>query len=221
MITSENYVEGVLRTDCLITPELIARVSNPETIRLLHAAMGMATEAAELIDMLKKHLFYGKPLDMVNASEEVGDELWYVGLAIDVMKTTMNEVLTQNNRKLRLRFPEQFTEHHAENRDLGAERLLLEGEAKPLSQRGKDWQEFAAKVLDHIENYTVPQYGDAPNDLAETWTPRQSLDCVDRYSKRYGRNSRDGQQALDFTKMAHYVQLAYLKHVKETTHATR
>lgn len=126
-ITSENYVAGVLRTDCPITPELIARISNPETIRLLHAAMGMATEAAELIDMLKKHLFYGKPLDMVNAAEEVGDELWYVGLAVDVMRTTMNEVMTMNNKKLRLRFPEKFTEFDAENRDLCAERNLLEG----------------------------------------------------------------------------------------------
>lgn len=30
------------------------------------------------------------------------------------------------------------------------------------AQRTKDWNEFATKVADHIENYTVPQYGDAP-----------------------------------------------------------
>lgn len=37
------------------------------------------------------------------------------------------------------------------------------------AQRTKDWNEFAAKVADHIENYTVPQYGDAPNDNVEAW----------------------------------------------------
>jgi len=125
-ITSENYVVGVLRTDSPVTPEMIARFSQPETIRLIHATLGMVTEAAELADMLKKHLFYGRPLDMVNAAEEVGDNLWYVGLAIDVLHTTMNDILTMNHEKLRLRYPEKFTEFHAENRNLTAERVLLE-----------------------------------------------------------------------------------------------
>lgn len=126
-ITSENYVSGVLRTDSPVTPEMIARFSQPETIRLIHATLGMVTEAAELADMLKKHLFYGRPLDLVNAAEEVGDSMWYVGLAVDVLHTTMNEILTMNHEKLRLRYPEKFTEHHAENRNLTAERALLEG----------------------------------------------------------------------------------------------
>lgn len=209
LMHSGNYVEGVLRTDCPITEELISRISNPETIRLLHAAMGMATEAAELIDMLKKHLFYGKPLDKVNASEEVGDELWYVGLAIDVLKTTMNEVMTQNNQKLRLRFPEKFTEHHAENRDLQAERTLLERPtAVPLSMRGQDWVAFSNKVLAHIENYTVPQYGDKGEDQASDWDAAMLMEQAKKYGNRFGRNQRAGQEMLDFMKSAHYVQMA-------------
>ena len=39
------------------------------------------------------------------------------------------------------------------------------------AQRTKDWNEFAAKMADHIENYTVPQYGDAPND--NVWRGRR------------------------------------------------
>lgn len=127
MITSENYVDHVLRTDCPITPELMSRISKPETIRLLHAAMGLATEAAELLDMLKKHIFYGRQLDMVNAAEEVGDSQWYAGIAIDVMKTTMDDILTMNIDKLKLRYPEKFTESDALNRNLVEERAFLEG----------------------------------------------------------------------------------------------
>lgn len=37
-----------------------------------------------------------------------------------------------------------------------------------LSERGKDWLAFSAKVLAHIEEYTVPQYGDKGEDLATT-----------------------------------------------------
>ena len=127
-ITSENYVEHVTRTDTPITPELIERLQNPNTIRLLHAAMGMASEAGEMIDMLKKHLFYGTPIDWINAKEEIGDQSWYIGLAIDVMKTTMNEILTLNIEKLQIRYPEKFSEYCAINRNLEAERKLLEGE---------------------------------------------------------------------------------------------
>lgn len=125
-INSNNYVNHVLRTDSPVTPELLARLQDPQTVRLLHAAMGLTTEAAELVDMLKKHIFYGKPLDRVNAVEEVGDSMWYAGLAVDVLKTTMDEILTKNIEKLRLRFPDKFNESDAINRDVAAERRLLE-----------------------------------------------------------------------------------------------
>jgi NTP pyrophosphatase (non-canonical NTP hydrolase) len=105
---------------------MVARFTNPQTIRLLHGAMGLCTESGEFMDMLKKHLFYGKPLDLVNAAEEIGDTEWYCGLIIDVLKTTLDEVLTVNIAKLQKRFPEKFTEYHAENRNLDAERQILE-----------------------------------------------------------------------------------------------
>lgn len=126
-ITSGNYVNNVLRSESPVTTELRERLQNEVTIRLLHAAMGMATEAGEFLDMLKKHIFYGKPMDFVNAKEEVGDQMWYAGLAIDVLQTTFNEVLTVNIDKLRARYPEKFTEEAAINRDLNIERAILEG----------------------------------------------------------------------------------------------
>lgn len=125
-ITSENYVQNVLRSESPVTSQLRDRLQNEDTIRLLHAAMGMATEAGEFLDMLKKHIFYGKPMDFVNAKEEVGDQMWYAGLAIDVLKTTFDEVLTVNIDKLKARYPEKFTEEAAINRDLNTERAILE-----------------------------------------------------------------------------------------------
>ena len=106
-ITSENYVENVLRTESPGNSETVARLTEPQTIRLLHAAMGMVTEAAELLDMLKKHIFYGKILDLINAKEEIGDSQWYSGLGIDIIGATFDEVLTTNIEKLRARYPEK------------------------------------------------------------------------------------------------------------------
>lgn len=133
-MNSYNYVENAIRTESPITPEMITRISKPETIRLLHAGMGLATESGEFLDMLKKHIFYGKPLDLVNAREEIGDTLWYCSLAIDVLQTTLNEVMTVNINKLRVRYPEKFTEDLAENRNLLTERQILELEIECLKQ---------------------------------------------------------------------------------------
>jgi len=217
--TSENYVEAVLRTDCPITPELIARISEPQTVRLLHATIGMVTEAAELADMLKKHIFYGRPLDPVNAAEELGDNQWYVGLAIDVLKTTMNDILTMNIDKLRLRYPEKFNEADAHDRDIAAERLLLESSAL-TSKRGQDWIAFAEHVLAHIERYTVPQYGDKGEDQATDWDIPMLIEQTKKYANRFGKNQRAGQEILDFMKGAHYLQMAATRFTEEQSNET-
>lgn len=76
------------------------------------------------------------------------------------------------------------------------------------AQRTKDWNEFAEKVADHIENYTVPQYGDAPNDNVESWSAQDCIAQVQKYAARFGTNQRAGQEELDLMKIAHYAQLA-------------
>jgi NTP pyrophosphatase (non-canonical NTP hydrolase) len=40
--------------------------------------MGIITETAELVDVLKKQLAYGKDIDWVNVKEEIGDIFWYM-----------------------------------------------------------------------------------------------------------------------------------------------
>lgn len=126
MINSGNYVKHATATEAPITQEMVSRFANPTNIRLIHAAMGMVTEAGEFVDMLKKHLFYGKPLDLVNLGEEIGDSLWYSALAVDILQTTLDEVMTVNIDKLKARYPEKFSEFHAENRDLETERKILD-----------------------------------------------------------------------------------------------
>ncbi len=122
----KDYIEKALRTDNLDIESIKERLQNKELIRLLHSAMGLSTEANEFLDMLKKHIYYGKPLDLVNVKEEIGDTLWYCAIAIDVLQTTMEEVMTVNIEKLKARYPEKFTSEKAINRDLNEERKILE-----------------------------------------------------------------------------------------------
>ena len=98
-----------------------------QTARLLHAGMGCVTESGELMDQLKRHIVYGKPIDLVNFQEELGDMLWYIQLACLVMGVTLEELLEQNMRKLRVRFGDKFDFGKVLDRDLAAERQALEG----------------------------------------------------------------------------------------------
>lgn len=78
----------------------------------------------------------------------------------------------------------------------------------PISQRGRMWNVFARDVLQHIELYTVPQYGDAGEDIASEYTRQHCLDQVKKYLARAGRGARPGEERRDLLKMAHYLQLA-------------
>lgn len=121
-----EYIKGAMRTCSPTTPELIARLVDNNNIQLLHGLIGVVTEAGELFDAFKKHVFYGKPLDIVNVKEEIGDLMWYLAIILDYLGISLEEIMVQNNAKLRARYPEKFTEDKALNRDLDAERLVLE-----------------------------------------------------------------------------------------------
>lgn len=85
-------------------------------------------------------------------------------------------------------------------------------EIKPKSEREKQWIEFSERVRKHLRDYTVPQYGDVGEDEITNYTIEDCVNQVSKYAKRYGSQSRDGQQELDFVKIAHYCQCAWEKY---------
>jgi len=118
-------VESGYMKDALRTESTVFNLKDGDD-RLLHAGIGLATEAAEFLDALKKHIFYGKELDRVNLKEEIGDLQWYCAIALDELDSTFEEVQDTNIAKLKARYPDKFTEERAEVRDLPAERKILE-----------------------------------------------------------------------------------------------
>ena len=164
-----------------------------------HMNLGVITEIGEVLDIFKKNLAYGKPIDVVNLGEELADISWYIVNKcrfheipleedFDTVKAEVKELLdtqmfteqdlpltlkaealmhpllqaycgptnnifsapivqlailaniaewyeldffqllTNNINKLKVRYPERFTEEAAQNRDLEAERAELEKE---------------------------------------------------------------------------------------------
>ena len=119
-----KYQEDVERTEAVTDMPMTRRCA--DNTRLLHGAIGIATEAGELLDALKKHIYYNKELDKVNISEEIGDVLWYAALLCNCLEIDMQDVMDTNIAKLKARYPEKFDEDKAENRNLKKERRVLE-----------------------------------------------------------------------------------------------
>lgn len=72
---------------------------------LVHFALLATSEAGEAADAVKKHVVYGKDLDVSNLREETGDLLWAAAYACHVMGWAMEDVMTENILKLQRRYP--------------------------------------------------------------------------------------------------------------------
>jgi NTP pyrophosphatase (non-canonical NTP hydrolase) len=130
-ITPNEYQTLALITE--FTPDFVRLEGktpehNMTVARAIHACLGLMSETGEIADALKKHIIYGRELDLVNMMEESGDVSWYQALLLTAVKHTMVEAMEKNIAKLKLRFPNAvFTTDAANNRDLAAERRILEG----------------------------------------------------------------------------------------------
>ena len=71
---------------------------------MIHAALGIAGEAGELVDAIKKRCIYGKPLDIDNVIEELGDLRFYMEALMNLLDISDREVLQANANKLAKRY---------------------------------------------------------------------------------------------------------------------
>lgn len=125
--------EALTRSSAIYAAALERFRSDPSAIRLLHAAIGQVTEAAEFLDSVCQSIFEGKDFDRANLLEEVGDGQWYHAEAVNALASSFAEVQRVNIEKLNTRYPDKFTAELAENRDLSKEREVLEnGTKRPL-----------------------------------------------------------------------------------------
>jgi hypothetical protein len=99
---------------------------NTKTIlRLAYPTNNLIITGGQMLDILKKSLFYKGHLDlggMQMLMREFGKE---VGRLIDWMGLDVEVIRHQNIEKLRVRYPDKFTQDDAMFRDLDAERDTL------------------------------------------------------------------------------------------------
>ena len=123
---TKEYIKNAIKTESRDFSAIGERLQRQENQRLLHGGIGLATEAGEFLDALKKHMFYGKELDRVNLREEMGDIFWYCAIIADELDVDFSEVMERNITKLKARYGDKFSEEKASHRDLDTERKILE-----------------------------------------------------------------------------------------------
>lgn len=108
---------------------------------VIHGVIGKATESGEAIEALFKAIFTFSDFDATNMLEEIGDGFWYDAILLDILGSDFESEQRRNIAKLRERFPNKFTEHDAKNRNLAAERLVLESSG-PVSVGNQEHSEI-------------------------------------------------------------------------------
>lgn len=121
----KQYTEWTENTCATLPNQSIERLES-NFLNNVHMVLGISTEAGELEDVFKKHLAYGKKIDWVNVREEIGDIMYYIGSMCRINGFDLQEIIETNVRKLEFRYPNKFSQESALNRDIDAERDILE-----------------------------------------------------------------------------------------------
>jgi NTP pyrophosphatase (non-canonical NTP hydrolase) len=122
---SQDYISSAKKTESTDFAPIRERLSSEKMLRLLHGAIGVSTEAGEILDAVKKHAYYGKALDEVNLVEELGGLFWYMAIMADELGVDFESIMAKNLLKLQARYQGKFSSDRAMKRDLEEEKAWL------------------------------------------------------------------------------------------------
>jgi NTP pyrophosphatase (non-canonical NTP hydrolase) len=81
----------------------------PEEIMLVWNAMGLAGEAGEIANSVKKMVFHQHGIDRIALVKELGDVLWYIAAICTKLGVEMQDAMDLNIAKLQVRFPDGYS----------------------------------------------------------------------------------------------------------------
>ena len=89
--------------------EKTARFTGKTRKRVVVAALGVAGEAGEVADIIKKVVGHGHKLDLPKLKDELGDVLWYIAELSSALGLDLEDVAFHNVTKLKQRYPKGFS----------------------------------------------------------------------------------------------------------------
>lgn len=105
----EAYIEFIDRLKA-------ASAKDEHKVGLMYDALGLAGEAGEVADYMKKVFGHGKKFDPDHVEKELGDILWYINRMTRRLGKSLIGVAQKNIAKLKARYPQGFSHEASENR---------------------------------------------------------------------------------------------------------
>ena len=118
-VTSDESRDFIAFSDRVVS--LDEKGANIE--RLLTGAVGINSEGGEIMEIVKKLIFQGKPWNdetKYHLKRELGDVMWYIMQCLVALDTPLEEVVEMNIDKLKARYPGgEFDPWYSEHRQEG------------------------------------------------------------------------------------------------------
>ena len=102
--------------------QLAMRTSNKALnmdMHLINGALGLAGEAGEVADQVKKYWMQGHPIDYVHIAKELGDICWYIAETATAIGYDLEHIMQMNIDKLKARYPSGFETERSLHRQKG------------------------------------------------------------------------------------------------------
>jgi NTP pyrophosphatase (non-canonical NTP hydrolase) len=128
----KDFVREVTSSESLSSMQMYNRIIDIETTEskmgvnmalLMTGAIGISAEGGEFMEIVKKCVFQGKPMDeatQFHAKRELGDIMWYWMNSCTALGIDPNDVIAENVNKLQKRYPGgEFDPYYSENRKEG------------------------------------------------------------------------------------------------------
>ncbi len=118
-VTSDESKDFIAFSDRVVS--LDEKGANIE--RLLTGAVGINAEGGEVMEIVKKLMFQGKPWNdetKYHIKRELGDVMWYLMQCLIALDVSLDEIVGMNVEKLEKRYPGgQFDPWYSEHREEG------------------------------------------------------------------------------------------------------
>ena len=83
---------------------------------LVWNALGLAGEAGEVAELVKKGVFHRHSLDRTKLEKELGDVLWYASALCTALGLDLGEIMQINIEKLKVRYPNGYSSIDSQQR---------------------------------------------------------------------------------------------------------
>lgn len=109
-MTGNEYQKAAMRT---------SNNSLSPDYHLINGVLGLAGEAGEVADLVKKNWMQGHVLDLNHVAKELGDILWYVAETATAIGCDLDGIMEMNIEKLLQRYPDGFSAERSQHRKEG------------------------------------------------------------------------------------------------------